>query len=102
MLTEKQSIRVLNYCNNIRKSLGKKPVMSLKKGKQNSYENCPLAKTISNVSVGTLIKHPLYKHRYIKIKEEERDKVIVVPQYINDFIRKFDKGLYPELIQRGK
>ena len=101
-------IKVLKFVNRTRKALGYKPLSRLPKGETYSVDYCPLARALKSEDVGDLyITIPSAKAEEVKkifrtsIYSNFEDLTeIRTPRILADFIKKFDRGNYPELIIR--
>lgn len=85
--------RVLDFVNRIRKRLGKKPLKRLPKGCTDNVARCPIARGVgSRVFVNVT---------QITIPNGARRRTVVAysPKYIVRFIKRFDRGDYPELVK---
>ncbi len=95
--------RILNKINRIRKILNLKPLSKILKGNMGSINSCPIAKSIHYgshdidvcVDGDSIIVDP------INMTEGEEELYSEeVPQYIEEWITKFDNGNIPELIEK--
>lgn len=88
-----QQIAVLEFCNRIRKLLGRGSVSTIQRGRRRGVCSCPIAKTVgSGVSVFP---------REIWIKGKERQE-IDLPSAVIDFVEDFDEGYLPEFDKYGR
>lgn len=101
-LTEREYERLLKWSNRVRAKLDAPPVELLRRGKPQEADSCPLANTIN---------YRLARGRRLHVDESEAyrgqdpfapDEVIAKsPDYVERFIRDFDRGKHSELAGSG-
>ena len=101
-LSASQYRQILDWCNRVRAKIDAPPVDELHKGKCQDAGRCALAETIN---------HKVPRRQRVNVDEMdvyrgddafEPDEVIAkTPEYIERFIREFDRKTHPELVGRG-
>jgi hypothetical protein len=81
----------IEWCNEIREKNGQEPVSDLPKGRIRDPDTCPCGQL-----TGTKVFEEVYFER-AEIKGTMRR----LPQEVTDFVRKFDRGEYPQYIKEG-
>jgi hypothetical protein len=92
----------LAYANGLRASLGLPPLNELPKGKNPCYDEggveCPLNRAVPGFYISTLRAGPSSSSSTFG-GYPIHDSFTDVPEKVSAFIRKYDSGGYPELIE---
>lgn len=91
--TPKQEERLLAWVNKQRVQLGRKPIGHLERGDPKVADSCPIAK-----SLGFLCDVEDTHWRHYEVKGDYSSDIRQrLPIYVQDFVKRFDRGNYPGL-----